>query len=295
LTVIEILVAIAVMGIVGALILTTMSRQQRLLRAAAEQVEMRESVRDAISVLAEEVRGASARDTVRLMSDSAIEFFSALGSSVICASPSSSSIALAPVSASGISLTSWLAAPDTGDLALIYGSASSSTPGIWQRHRIVASESRSTQSVCPPSSGLSGVAGVSPSTLVLTLSPSPVAPAAGSPLRFIRRGRYSLYRSSDGRWYLGYRRCNAIGVSVCGAIQPVSGYYRPFNRDTSRTGIFFRFLDTAGQTIAPSDALRLARVQIAVRATSAVGIPLDRDPKNAADSTAISATLRNIP
>lgn len=294
-SVIEILVAVAVMSVVGAVILTTISRQQRLLHAAAEELEMRGSVRDAISVLGEEIRGASARDTVRLMSDSAIEFFSALGSSVVCASPSSSDISLAPVASPGFSLTSWLAVPDTGDLALVYR-AGSSTPGTWERYRILVTQSRSTQTTCPAASGLSDAPGASASTFVLTLSPPPSVPVPGSPVRFIRRGRYSLYRSSDKLWYLGYRRCNAIGPSICGGIQPVSGYYRPFSRDTSQTGILFRFLDAAGGTIAPgADPLRLARVQISVHATSSVPVPLDVKAKNAADSMTVSAALRNIP
>jgi hypothetical protein len=75
----------------------------------------------------------------------------------------------------------------------------------------------------------------------------------------------------------------------------VSGYYKAFNKDTSRTGIVFRFFDAAGQPVSSTEPTRLARVDITVRATSAVGVLLDTDQKNAADSTKVSATLRNDP
>jgi prepilin-type N-terminal cleavage/methylation domain-containing protein len=294
-TLIEIVAALGIIALVAVLVSGTLLRQQRLFRATSEQVDVRRSVRDAVSILAEEIRGASVRDTVRLMSDSAIELFTSIGSSVVCGSPGISDVALVPATSPGLSLTSWLAVPDTGDLALIYRSASS-TPGVWERYRIVSAATRATSSSCSASTGLAGGAGTPASTYVLTLSPVPSGSAAGSPVRFVRRGRYSLYRSSDGRWYLGYRRCNAVGASSCGAIQPLSGYYRPYSADTSTTGIFFRYLDGTGLAMArTANALRLARVQIVARALSAVPVTLDSKTKTAADSSSAAVAIRNVP
>jgi len=294
-TLIEIVAAVGILGLTGALVATTLSREQRALRATTEQIAVRRSVRDAASILAEEIRGASARDTVRLLSDSAIELFTSLGSSVVCNTPAPADIALAPASSAGVSLTSWLAVPDTGDLALIYRVASS-TPGVWERSRIIAVTARTTSGSCPASTGLTAGAGVAASVYVITLAPPASAPLAGSPVRFVRRGRYSLYRSSDARWYLGYRRCNAIGPSICGAIQPVSGYYRPYSADTSRTGILFRYVDGAGQPLGPaSNALRLARVEVASHSLSAVSVTIDSKATSASDSISAAVSLRNYP
>jgi prepilin-type N-terminal cleavage/methylation domain-containing protein len=294
-TLIEIIVALGIAATIGSLVSATMSRQQRLFRATSEAIDVRRSVRDAIAILADEIRGASARDTIRLASDSAIELFTGLGSSVACAMLTATDVGLAPTTSTGISLTSWLAVPDTGDLALIYRAASS-TPGAWERYRILGVNSRSTTTACPAATGLSSAPGSSASAYVLTLSPVPSAVAAGAAVHFVRRGRYSLYRSSDGKWYLGYRRCNAIGASSCGAIQPLSGSYQSFSSDTTRTGILFRFFDSSNhQLAAGSDPLRIARIQIIARASSSVSVTIDGVGKTAADSTTVSATLRNSP
>ena len=294
-TLIEIVAVVGIIGLVGTLVSATMSRQQRLYRATRETLDVRRSVRDAIAILAEEIRGSSSRDTIRLMSDSAIELFTGLGASVACAAMSATDLGLAPGSASGIGLTSWLSTPDTGDLALVYRAASS-TPGVWERYRIRGVSTRSTASACPAATGLSSGPGASASSYVLTLSPAPASIPAGAPIRFIRRGRYSLYRSSDGKWYLGYRRCNAIGASSCGAIQPLSGYYRPYSSDSARTGILFRFFDAANRALSPgSDPLRIARVQIVARALSPTPVTMDGSAKPIADSSVASAALRNSP
>lgn len=283
------------MGAVGGLISATLIRQQRVFRATRETIDLRRSVRDAIAILAEEIRSASPRDTVRLMSDSAIELFTGLGVSVACSSPTGSDLGLVPVNTEGLSLTSWLTIPDSGDLALIYHSASS-TRGVWERHRIVAVSAKAASSTCPASSGFSGAPGASASSYVVTLDSIAAEVPPGAPVRFIRRGRYSLYRSSDRKWYLGYRRCNAIGPSICGVIQPVSGYYQPYSSDSARTGILFRFFDSSDNRLGTaSDPLLISRVEIVARAASPISGTITGDGRSLADSTRLSATLRNIP
>lgn len=294
-TLAEIVAVVAVAGVVGGLVAATVSRQQRMHRAASETLDVRRSVRDAVVVLAEEIRSASAADTIRLMADSAIELFTGFGASVACRSLDASSVGLAPTSLAGTGLTSWLSPPDTGDLALVYRTASS-TAGVWERHRIRAVSSRPADGACPADTGLSGGPGASVSGYVLTLHPSPGAIAAGAPVRFIRRGRYSLYRSSDGKWYLGYRRCNALGASSCGVIQPLSGHYQAYSADSARTGILFRFFDSGNRALSPgSDPTRVARVQIVARARSSIPVTMNGAARNASDSASASAALRNHP
>lgn len=289
---IELVAVLGIMGLVAEVISETVGRQQRFYRAASEAMDTRRSVRDGIAILSEEIRGASAADTIRLMSDSAIELFTAIGSSVACGSASPTDVSLAPMSATGVPLTSWLAVPDTGDLALLYRTASS-TPGIWERYRILSVTSRSASIACPPQSGYGAVGG---SSYVLTLSPTPALISPGMPVRFIRRGRYSLYKSSDGKWYAGYRRCNAIGPSRCGSVQPLSGSYQAYSADTARTGLLLRYFDSANQPLSGSaSALRVARVQITTRAVSGTPVTISAAPTTARDSAVISVALRNAP
>ena len=144
---------------------------------------------------------------------------------------------------------------------------------------------------------MSGVASgfdASASSYVLSLASVPPPLRPGSPVRFIRRGRYSLYKASDGKWYLGYRRCNAIGASSCGAIQPLSGDYRGYSSDTTRTGLLFRYFDAAGVALSPgSDPMRLASVRISARALSSAAVSFNGTSRSAADSGVASASVRN--
>ncbi|MDQ6717232.1 MAG: hypothetical protein M3Z17_02665 [Gemmatimonadota bacterium] len=290
----EIVAVIGLSALVGGLVSATLSSQQRWYRATSESLDVRRSVRDAALILSEEIRGAAPRDTIRLMADSAIELFSGLGTSVACGSVGAADVALAPTNSLALGFTSWLAVPDTGDLALIYRSVSGA-PGAWERYRIRGVSTRSAASVCTATSGLAG-AGGSTFSYVLTLLPSPPPISSGSPVRFIRRGRYSLYKSSDGKWYLGYRRCNAVGVSVCGSIQPLSGYYRSYSSDTTRTGVLFRYLDVSGvQLTAGADPLRVTRIEIVARALSPTPVTIGGSPKAAGDSAVVSIALRNLP
>lgn len=294
-TLIEIVAVLGVVALLGGLVAGTLTRNQRLYRAASETLQVRRSVRDAISVLGEEIRGASARDSIRLLTDSAVELFTALGSAVACSALNASDVGLAPLNPGGLGLTSWLAVPDTGDLAVLYN-AVSSTPVAWSRYRIRAVSTRAASSACPASTGLGGGAGASALSYVLTLSPSPPSVAPGTPVRFIRRGRYSLYRSSDGRWYLGYRRCNAIGASSCGTIQPLSGDYLPYSGDTTRTGILFRYYDAAGHALgAGADPTIVARIQVLARSVSSAPVTLDGTAKAIGDSVTASSAFRNLP
>ncbi len=289
-TLIEIICVLGIMAISAGLVSATLTRHQRLYRAVSERVDVQRGVRDGVTVLAEEIRGASSADTIRLLSDSAVELFTNLGSSVVCGAPTAAEVGLAPL-ATPSSLTSWLTVPDTGDLVLIYRSESS-TPAVWERYRIRAIASRTVSNACPVPSGFRNGGS---SSYVVTLSPPPSTLSFGQPVRFIRRGRYSLYKSSDAKWYLGYRRCNAIGPSACGSIQPVSGYYQPYSTDTSRTGLLLRYFDKSGQVLAGTGAASLARIQITARALSPNAVSIDGAPRSARDSAGISVSLRNRP
>ena len=83
-TLAELVVVLAMLGLVGSTIGLSLVRQQRFYRGATELLRSREGVRDAMELLSTDIRGMSIADTVRLLADSAIEFFANVGSSVVC-------------------------------------------------------------------------------------------------------------------------------------------------------------------------------------------------------------------
>ncbi len=291
----ELVVVMALAGLVGSLIAVTLTRQQRFFRGAAELHSVRENVRDAMELLSTDIRGMSVADTVRLRADSAIEFFATIGSSVVC-QISGSEVGLPAAHSSPNSLSAFLIEPDTGDLAVFYGRSESSGE-VWEQHRIVDFVPRTLASSCPTASRMSEQSELDAAGkgFVVTIgTPLRGEVKAGSPVRFVRRARYSLYRASDGDWYLGYRRCNAIGVSACGVIQPVSGGYRAYTSDRLATGLLFEYFDASGQRLPPdASPLALARVDITARSGSGQKASVSDAAHKISDSATVSVAIRN--
>jgi prepilin-type N-terminal cleavage/methylation domain-containing protein len=287
---IEICVVLAIIGVIGSTLGAVLMRQQRFFRGTSELITTRQSVRDALEVLTTDVRGMSVADTARLLTDSAFEFFSTIGISVVCQALSSAEVGVSPAVIGG--LTSFASQPDTGDLALFY--VDSGPAGErWRRYRIVASGSRSAASTCPSSSGFARAEDAAGKAFAITLASLPDESIhAGSPVRFVRRGRYSLYRASDGEWYLGYRRCNALGPPVCGTVQPVTGPYRAYSRSVDQSGVAFEYFDRSGAVL-QSTPLSLARVEIVARAASRQSLFAGGRTWIPSDSARVSVAVRN--
>jgi hypothetical protein len=263
-------------------------------------LQVRGQLRDAADVLAADIRGAAvSRYGLPLMTDSAVELLTGIGTSIVCATPAGPTLFLPPTTlSSGTVLTSLLATPDTGDLALIYempGGIPDS--GQWVESRITSFASRSLSTSCPPSTGFTSVADLAAGRkgYALTLSSALPALRKGAPVRFLRRARYSLYRSSDGSWYLGYRRCNAIGPSVCSAIQPVSGAYLAYASTGAANGLAFRYFNSTGSELLDAAlSATTARVDLILRGETVRAVSLVGDARvKYRDSAVVTISPRN--
>lgn len=297
-TLIELIVAIAVLSVVGGAIHEGLRRQQVVFRSIALMIGARSDVRDAGEVLATDILSASPIDTLPVTSDSAVEFSSTIGVTISCDSAPGYTLAIPPERlASGLQLTSLLATPDSNDLVLIYNHDSAATAGQarWERHTIASVSSRGASTACPSSTGFTSAGDGAAATFVIALrSAANGGIPRGAPVRIVRRGRYSLYRSSDSRWYLGQRRCDPLGPSSCRPIQPVSGPYAGYS-SAGQSGVSFEYFDAAGTALTPWDAgSRVARIGVVVRGRSQVLPRFGRSATgNYADSSAASVALRN--
>jgi hypothetical protein len=274
-------VVLALMGVLGSAIGLTLVRQQRFYRGATELLQAREGVRDAMELLSADIRGMSVADTVRLFADSAIEFFANVGTSIVCETTGGSGVGLPGASSGrGNVLTAFLSQPDTGDIAVFHRDSMDGA-SEWERHRITDLAARPRGTACPG--------------FILDLAtPLSAHARSGAPVRFIRRGRYSLYHASDARWYLGYRRCDAVGASRCGAIQPLAGPYRDYSPNPRNTGLLFEYFDESGRRLTPGELpLAIARVDITARAESRQRIVVEGRVSAPADSATVSIAIRN--
>ena len=295
----EVLISVIVVALVGGAIGEGMRRQQALFRSIAAIVAIRGDVRDAAEVIAADVSAASPLDTLPLATDSGVELYALIGAAVSCDSSPGYVIRIPPEELrSGNALTSLLSIPDSGDILLVFhgDSAASGGDARWDRHSIAAVSSQPASVACSTATGLTTAADAATPARVLTLRTA-VSPEvrAGTPVRLLRRTRYSLYRSSDSRWYLGSRRCNPIGASICNVIQPLSGPYQPYSSSVGQSGLSLRYFDPDGAAIpTPTAARDVARIELAARARSRVSTGLGvRISAPYIDSTALSIALRN--
>lgn len=283
---------IAVAMTVVTLVVSYITRHQRANDAVAAALDLRARLRDGSDILAADLRGSSpVGDSLLVASDTALEFFSAIGTSTLCASPAPNRITLPPDSLpSGRTLSSWVATPDTGDEMFIFADSTSSSPAGWQRARIVSFANIATPAGCPVSAGLLSASDVaSPGrSYQATFDPTVSINAhRGTPVRIVRRVRYSVYRGGDGKWYLGYRRC----TGGCAPIQPVSGPYESH----IGTPISFRYFTHGGAPlIGHGPTSDVSRVEIVSRANYTRPLRL---PGMAVallgDSTVVTVALRN--
>jgi prepilin-type N-terminal cleavage/methylation domain-containing protein len=272
---VELLVALVVAGLVLAGVATTLLGAQRFYRAQAQVLEVQQNVRVIAQVLSQELRGLDSGDgDIVAMSDTAITFKAPRAFGVTCAAPDVARGVLVMRN----SLTSGLRAVDPArDSVLVFrdGDPTSATDDRWLRSSLSATGS----AACAD-----GAAG---SRLTLGGAVGGFAPlngvGLGSPVRAFEVVRYRLYRDGDGMWWLGTQSFTGGGWSVT---SPVAGPLRP------RDGVAFTYTDAAGAPVSSPSAVRLVRVVVRGRSWApirAVGRPTGAYQ----DSAAVSVFLRN--
>jgi hypothetical protein len=298
-TLIELIVVLAVGGVVCALMLSMVIRHQRFHTGATAMVEGKRSSRDAIELLARELRpiatGAAALaphgPDIYAMSDSDITFRGHLGSSVVCAvDPERTTITLpGPHGPINQRLTSFVVLPRAGDSLFIFDRGTTLSPDDDAWHRLVLAANLGG-GFCPLRPlGLAANDAESVFALAAALTtPVPSTVDVGAPIRFFRPTTYSLYRTSVGDWALGISTC--AGGS-CGIRQPISGPYSPPSSGTAG-GIALEYLDASGAATANPGSV--ARIDLVSRTRSST--PLDFAHIRGTryhDSLATSIAIRN--
>lgn len=295
----ELLISVCMIAVVGGAISEGMRRQQVLFRSIAAIVAIRGDVRDAAEVIAADISAASPLDTLPLATDSGVELYTLIGAAVSCDSSPGYVIRVPPEELrNGSVLTSLLSLPDSADLLLVFHGDTAAPGGDarWDRHSIAAVSSQPASVACAAATGFTTPADAATPARVFTLR-TPASPEvrAGAPVRLLRRTRYSLYRSSDSRWYLGSRRCNPLGAPTCNVIQPLSGPYQSYSSSAGQSGLSLRYFTADGTAIvAAAGGPAVARIALAARARSRVPVSLGaRLSAPYLDSTALSIALRN--
>ena len=270
----ELMITLVLFAVIATAATRVLRTQHRFLRGAAELAELRSQLRQAVHVLPSELRSmAPAAGDVYEWSSSAVKLRSTLGVSVACRRLSDSVLVVPPrVNDLGDprALTTWLVAPQPGDSILVHDEGDLGTfDDAWRAYEIAAVGPASADEDCDAASGLtSGVPASRPVRLRLA-SGSGLSRTirSGAAIRVFRPVRYALYRSGDGRWYLGAADCNAARVPRCSSIQPISGPYGSGVSGAAPDGLTLTFEDGSGRRLTPGidDVGEIALVRVVVR------------------------------
>ncbi len=288
LTLMELTVVLSLSGLALSIVVALGLRQGRLYSDLGRRLSAQEQLRHAVSMLPVDLRTASpaAGDfIVGEARDTSLELRATIGSAVICGSEGAT-LALAPADIDS-GLTSFVSAPQVGDSIWLLGDSASAEWEALAVRSVSASRDACPAGFAPRAAEL----GASHSSIMIGTGDSSASRyPPGTPLRITRRVRYSIYRGSDGLWYLGYKDWNAIAGRFNG-VQPVSG---PFERPGTPGSKLFRYFDAGGTEIpaASSNTRAIALVRITMRTTGAPlfgSVPLP----SVAESSAIAVAPRN--
>ena len=294
-TLAELLVAMAVAGIVLGILTAVSVREQRAFADLTEQAVVAAQLREAAAVLPVDLRALSpAAGDIRDARDTAIEVRATIASAVACDTVTGA-IVLAPARTDAASYASSFASVSAGDTAWLLTPADSDD--AWAPYAVASVAASAAGQCAPGGPQLDAAAAAAPRTKIALVGVAPAARAAfaGVPLRITRPVRYSVYKASDGDWYLGERDWNAASLRF-NIVQPVAGPMRP----AAAGGLTFTFRDSAGASLTvPAGDLRLSRrIDIDLRAQTKHGTRSLRGATAGSsaphvDSAHVVLTLRN--
>jgi prepilin-type N-terminal cleavage/methylation domain-containing protein len=258
-TLIELLVVLVIAGVALSLIAAISLRQQRAFADLADAAAASGQLRDAAALLPIDLRGASSgRGDIREARDTAIELRATIASAVVC-DTARGSLVLAPSAVGAETFASFLTPIEVGDTAWVFTPADSAAH--WLPYRVMTTANVSAGVCAATGPGLDAVSRRSV-RVAIGVGAGTALVVPGTPLRITRPLRYSLYRASDGEWYLGEKDWNN-GALRFNTIQPVTG---PF-LSAIDGGLALRYFDTTGvELTAPvTDTRRIALVRADLR------------------------------
>jgi len=219
----ELAVALLLAGVAavigGGIIVAT----ERRLRRDASGDRATQAIRDVVHALSTDIE-AALPDSFRARGDTALDLYAHVGVSVVCVKSGRVVVLPGATSSRGTPYSFWRQAPEAGDVLIAWDSSGS---GRWHAAVVDSVATVNDGAGCSTAGAFrtraDSVARIAV-TRVRVTPPLPPRVNAGAPVRVFRAVRWMLYRSSDGAWSLGYRRCPE---GACGTAQPVAGPLAP--------------------------------------------------------------------
>jgi prepilin-type N-terminal cleavage/methylation domain-containing protein len=320
-TLVEIMIALVLLGIISGVIMRVIMRQQRFYQGANEIMTQRSQLRQATSVLPVDLRSlSSVGEDILAVTDSSIDFRMNVATGVVCDVVGNAQIVLPPDNlASKQTLTSFFGygweqlKAGAGFDVFIYNDSSTvgNEDDAWKRYEL-AKDVTVDNSKCVFSFATVADAGKNRYVIEVsdpdgftdpvTLGPLSQYIQVGAPVRIVKKVRYALYQeATDKKWYLGYANYNPATLSY-ETLAPVSGPYDPYSTTTGvASGLAFRYYDVDGNEIASGATFAqrklIARVDLVARARTDANVRAEGIQNGVnqqyKDSLAVSVMLRN--
>jgi len=273
-TLVEVVVVLAVGGVVAAAVASVLLGNQRLYRSQEQVLETQRSVRAAAQLLAADLRGADGGDgDIAALSDTAVTVKAARAFGVVCARPEPSTRTLI---ISNSRLYGYRAIDPARDSVLVFrdGDTLLASDDRWLRGPVAATGAAR----CPDGSAatrvtLGGTAGESGQLDGVT---------SGSPVRVFEVVRYRLYDDGTRTWWLGVQSFNG----AWSATSPLVGPLNPTN------GVQFEFFDASGAPTVERAAVRQVRITVRGRSSQVI-VAAGRRAGPYQDSISTRVYLRN--
>jgi prepilin-type N-terminal cleavage/methylation domain-containing protein len=275
-TIVEVLVALALLGVVSAGIYRVLVMNQRTYLAQTQRIDLQQNIRAAVTILPAEIREMDATDgDIHEMTATSLTMRAMRQLAVMCEAP--------PLGGGlgGIGMTirqdPFMALRDfnieTDSLLIFYeGDEGTRSDDSWIPARMTGISSQN----CPD--GRPGRR--------ITMNPSFIAGQneagaiqAGAPVRGFEVVTYGLYQAADGRWYLGQTRG--------GTTQPLIG---PL---TGSNGVTFTYYDSSGAVTAVPTRVASIQIQLRGQTASPIRDPTTTDMAYRTDSIVTRVALRN--
>ena len=277
-TLIELMVALVLLGMISAAVYKVLVSDQRIYQAQTQKIDLQQNIRAAVTILPAEFRVLDASDgDIYAMGPDSIKIRAMRVFSVVCDTP----ILGGALGNRGVTVRNALMfgsrafAPATDSLLIYY----EGNPGTRNDDGWVSGDLTGTVAAAC-------VGDLRPGTKLTTnlkpfLLPKQNLPGAiplGAPVWAFEVDTYRVYQAADGQWYLGLRNA--------GGLQPLVGPLIGAN------GMTLSYFDAAGAvTAVPAN---VAQIEIRVRGQTAQPVRMaDGQQTNQVDSIVTRVALRN--
>jgi hypothetical protein len=281
-TLAEITLTLVLGALVLGLVATIGSHLQRQLALQADRLSANEQLSAASEVLPIDLRALSPHGGDIALSearDSSIQLRATIANAFVCAG-TSATLLLAPLLGPGGRSVAMTVQP--GDTAWLL--VDNDTGEVWRPVRL-----RGAHPVlggCSPALDANGAKVFDVAHIWSADLSDSVDATVGAILRVTRPMRFSFYRASDNRWYLGIRSWNSATLQF-NTIQPVSGPFAPVSQGR---GTRFQYFDDVGNRLSPTslDIRQIARIEVILFSD-----PSPRSTAGPRDSLLVVVALRN--